>query len=267
MDKILKNTTIVITRAEEQARNFAAQIKSLGGNPFFFPTIAIKAVSDFSAVDTALTQIKSYDWLIFTSANSVPFFCLRAQDLNIEIKPKNIAVIGQKTATSLKEFGLDIFLIPEIPSATGLLKVFSKLNMNGQKVLIPGSDILRSELPDGLEKMGAIVEPLVIYENKTNTNLDTKELSNRIKSAKIDFITFFSPSAFTSFIDLLGKTIVAEIIKNNIALAVIGPTTAQAVRKLNLPLAVQSLKSTEEDLLKGIVKYKSQIHHGASVNV
>jgi uroporphyrinogen-III synthase len=267
MDKILKNTTIVITRAEEQARSFAGQIKKLGAKPLFFPTIVIESINDFTAFDAALTKIKSYDWLIFTSTNSARFFCLQARKLNIEIRPKNIAVIGQKTADHLKEFGIDIFMVPEVPTANGLLNVFSKLNMRDKKILIPGSDISQSVLPDGLTKMGAMVESLIVYENKTNTNLDTNKLSNLIKSGKIDFITFFSPSAFTSFIDLLGKSIVAEIIYNKIALAVIGPTTAQAIKKLNITPAVQSLKSTEEDLLQGIVNFKSKFHHGVSVNV
>lgn len=267
MNKILENTSIVITRDEKQSVKFAGEIKSLGGKPLFFPTISIDAVSDFSALNSALKTIKSCDWLIFTSTNSVRFFCSRANELNIKIHPKNIAVIGQKTAKALKEFGIDIFLTPEIPSAAGLLKVFSKLNMKDQKILIPGSDISRPELRNGLNEMGAIAESLVVYENKPNTNLDVKKISKLIKSSQIDFITFFSPSAFTAFIDLLGETIVTEIINQKIALAVIGPTTAQALKNYHLHVAVQSLQSTEEDLLQGIVKYISKYYHGVAVNV
>ena len=113
--------------------------------------------------------------------------------------------------------------------------------------------------------MGAYVESLIVYENKPNVKSDKKKISEQLKSDQIDFLTFFSPSAFDAFLVLLSEDVIAEIINKKIALAVIGPSTAQAVKMYNLPVAVLSKKSTEEDLIQGIITYiKSQ--NGVSIN-
>ncbi len=61
------------------------------------PTIELApAPTPSAALDAALAAIRTYDWLIFTSANAVEAFHRRAQFHRIPAIPKRIAAIGPR---------------------------------------------------------------------------------------------------------------------------------------------------------------------------
>jgi uroporphyrinogen-III synthase len=70
----LTNKRILITRASHQASDLAAQLEALGATPILIPTIEIIPPASFAALDAALTCLRTYDWLLFTSANAVEAF-------------------------------------------------------------------------------------------------------------------------------------------------------------------------------------------------
>jgi len=65
---------IVITRAAEQAGEFADLLRSFGAEVLEFPTIAFRPPESFEALDAALGRLAGYDWVIFTSVNGVRGF-------------------------------------------------------------------------------------------------------------------------------------------------------------------------------------------------
>src|SRR5271168_2175069 len=93
----LSGKRILITRAPHQASELATQLEALGATPILIPTIEIAPPTSFAALDAALTCLRTYDWLIFTSPNAVEAFHRRAQFLHLTQLPKQIAVIGPAT--------------------------------------------------------------------------------------------------------------------------------------------------------------------------
>jgi uroporphyrinogen III methyltransferase/synthase len=73
----LAGVSVVVTRARDQARDLVAKLEALGAEVIEFPTIEIRPADDYRQLDAALTDLRSYDWLIFTSANGVRFFAER----------------------------------------------------------------------------------------------------------------------------------------------------------------------------------------------
>ncbi|MDO9350617.1 MAG: uroporphyrinogen-III synthase, partial [Deltaproteobacteria bacterium] len=71
--KPLSDKKILITRAREQSTEFTARLKKLGAEVIEYPTIEIVPPSSWKGMDRAIAQLKSYDWVIFTSANGVNF--------------------------------------------------------------------------------------------------------------------------------------------------------------------------------------------------
>src|SRR6516162_9232715 len=65
---------IVVTRAREQSDALASGIRALGADAIELPTIEIAPAADHAPLDCAISNLSSYDWLIFTSANGVRFF-------------------------------------------------------------------------------------------------------------------------------------------------------------------------------------------------
>ena len=75
--KPLNGRRVVVTRARAQAGVLSQRITDLGGVVIECPTIEIQPPNDFLAFDRALARLDSYDWLIFTSVNSVEPFLAR----------------------------------------------------------------------------------------------------------------------------------------------------------------------------------------------
>jgi uroporphyrinogen-III synthase len=75
----LTNKRILITRTRHQASDLAAQLEALGATPILIPTIEIIPPATYAPLDAAITNLGSYNWLIFTSANAVEAFHHRHQ--------------------------------------------------------------------------------------------------------------------------------------------------------------------------------------------
>ena len=67
---------------------------------------------------------------------------------------------------------------------------------------------------------------------------------------KIDIATFFSPSSVRNFLEILGVETVQHAL-----IAVIGPTTAEAVKEAGLEVNIVAKQQTAESLVHGIVEH------------
>src|SRR4030042_2872378 len=114
--KSLAGKRILITRAREQSGDFAAQLKKRGAEVIEFPTIEIVPPLHWGAVDRAMDRLKSYDWIIFTSANGVTFFWQRVKERGKNLRlPSSLKVcaIGPATADRLKQRSVSVHYVPE----------------------------------------------------------------------------------------------------------------------------------------------------------
>src|SRR5207247_10214257 len=65
---------ILVTRAQEQARELSALLAEQGAEPVECPTIRLVPPESWRELDEAIAELRRYHWLIFTSVNGVrPF--------------------------------------------------------------------------------------------------------------------------------------------------------------------------------------------------
>src|SRR5919202_6035613 len=76
----LAGRTVMITRAREQAAEFAASLEGYGARVVSCPTIEIAPPESYAALDDAIENLFGYDWLVFTSANAVEHFMRRFKE-------------------------------------------------------------------------------------------------------------------------------------------------------------------------------------------
>ena len=67
----LAGRRILVTRAAQQAGKLSDGLRNLGAIPVEVPILEIVPPVSYAALDRALGQIGEYDWVIFTSANTV----------------------------------------------------------------------------------------------------------------------------------------------------------------------------------------------------
>jgi uroporphyrinogen-III synthase len=82
---------VLITRSPHQASDLADRLRSLGVEPVLIPALEIAVPSSFAALDAALHQLDTFDWLLFTSANAVEAFHRRLESQQVTSPQSQVA--------------------------------------------------------------------------------------------------------------------------------------------------------------------------------
>jgi uroporphyrinogen III methyltransferase/synthase len=256
MDKQpLNGKRILITRAREQSGEFATRLKKLGAEAIEFPTIEIVQPLRWKELDQAIDQLKSYDWIIFTSANGVNFFCQRLREKGKYRLPSSLKLcaIGPATANQLKEKKISVDYMPKEFIAEAILKGFEKMAIRGKRILLARAKKARDVLPKGLRKMGAEVDVVEVYRT-VRPKGGSKKLKQLIADGKTDVITFTSSSTVNHFAELLKKEDLKKWLKG-IAIACIGPVTAKTAEEWGMKVQIQPKQYTIPSLTQAIADY------------
>ena len=257
MDKRpLSGKRILITRAREQSAESASRLKRMGAEVVVFPTIEIVPPLRWDGLDQAIDQIRSYYWIIFTSANGVHFFWQRLKEKDKCLRlPSSLKVcaIGPATAKALKEKGGSVNYIPKEYIAEAILEGFEKMAIRGRRILLARAKIARDVLPKGLKKMGAEVDVVEVYRT-IKPKGGARKLRQLLTEEKIDAITFTSSSTVNHFAELLKKEDLKTYLKG-ISIACIGPVTARTAKAWGIKVTIQPDEYTLPGLTQAIAEY------------
>lgn len=241
---------VLITRSRRQSGELAAEIRKIGAEPVFLPTIEIKPVADTPQLDLCLSKIGSFDWLVLTSANAVEVFFGRLDDLDIDLPTGelDIAVIGPKTAEALKSRGVTYTFMPSEFVTEAVLPGLGDLR--GKRVLIPTADIARDTLPDAIRQAGGEVEKVTIY-----STIPAAPDEDGLASLRegVDVITFTSGSTVRNFFLMVEQAGMDPCdLPGGPKIACIGPKTAAEARRIGLEVHIQAQTYTIQGLVEAI---------------
>jgi uroporphyrinogen III methyltransferase/synthase len=257
---------IVLTRAQEQAGEFARLLTAYGAEPVSAPTIKMIPPSDWAAVDQAIATLSSYSWLLFTSVNGIAPFMERLKKARRDVRALahlQIGAIGPRTADELRRYGLTADLIPSEYQAEGMVAAMSQHELRGTKVLIPRAEVAREMLPEQLRARGATVDVVPVYRTVLPES-GLSRLKEQMQAGGIDVITFTSSSTVSNFVELIGGTEEARRLAAKTAVACIGPITARTAEEYGLPVTIMPGDNTVPALAQAIVRFYSE---GARVAV
>jgi uroporphyrinogen-III synthase len=250
----LANRRILITRARGQASALATQLEALGATTILIPTIELAPPSSWCALDAALSSLRSFDWLIFTSANAVDAFATRARTLNLSPQPKRVAAIGSATARAAAEAGLTVDLIPPQAIAESLAEAL-RPHVSGASMLLVRAAVARDILPETLTAAGATVSIAEAY--RTIIPKDSiDELSTLFSTHPPRAITFTSASTAQNLVVLLEAAHIK--LPSGIVLASIGPITSKAMRDLDLQPTVEATEASIPALVSALASHWRQ---------
>ena len=245
--------TIVITRAAHQAGELKMRLEDAGFHTLLYPAIAIQPPADVRALDAALRHACRYDWLIFTSANAVEAVARRLDALRLGpdvLQGPNVAAVGPATARAVeRRLGLTVDLIP--PKAVGESLLDALSIPAGQRALLPRAAKARDVLPEGLRARGVQVEVVTAYETALGQGGD--DLPAALHSGQVDAITFTSPSTVrNTLIRLEREASLGVDALAGVAIACIGPVTADAAREAGLRVDVMPAEYTAAGLVQAL---------------
>jgi uroporphyrinogen III methyltransferase / synthase len=251
---------VLITRSRTQASNLRSLLEELGAQPVELPSVEIGPLEDFSELDATLDRLDRFSWVIFASTNGVEavFDRLRYQGRDARALGKvSVGAIGPATARALEQRGIASDFVPARSVSEAAVDELSGRDWSGVPVLLPGSNIGRDALAQGLKDLGAAVERVSAY--RTVTPQGAGREARRILDEGVDIITFTSSSTVRNLLDLLEgdkQSLEASLI------ACIGPITADAARDLGLRVDLVAEEHTVEGLADTLVKHYGEKEAG-----
>lgn len=240
--------TVMVTRPVRQAASLQTKLTALGATTLVQPAIEIEAVDDYSAVDAAIENLDSYDWLVFSSANGVQYFLDRimatGRDLR-QLASCRLATIGPATAAALAEYHLQADLQPAEYRAEALAEQLSP-QAAGKRMLLIRASRGREVLAETLSAAGAEIDQVVVYESR-DTEKPQADVAEALAAGQIDWVTVTSSAIARSLVNLFGDAL------QQTKLAAISPLTAGVLEEAGYPATVVAKEYTTEGLLQSIL--------------
>ncbi len=245
---LLRNIRVLVTRPQGQGSTLADYLEAVGATAILIPTIQIAPPESWCGLDAALTTLKTYDWVIFTSANAVHAFLTRAQSLNLPANPRRVAVIGPGTARAAEEaLKQPVDFVPERFVAESLAAGL-RPHAPGTSMLLVRAQVARDVLPEALIRAGAKVAIAEAYRNVVPESVES--LRDLFGGNPPNVITFTSGSSAHNLHGLL--EVAGLQIPAGTVLASIGPVTSAAMRELGWEPMVEAKQATIPGLVDAI---------------
>jgi uroporphyrinogen-III synthase len=213
--------------------------------------VSFRVPDDAATLDAAIGRLAEYDWIVFTSQNAVKFFDERCRGHGRTCPPGiRIAAVGPSTATAAENAGWRVDYVASKFRGEALAKELGAA-VRGMRVLLPRSDRASESLAEALKAAGATVVAVVAYVNE-RAAASGDEI--RAALAGADAVCFASPSALHNLLDVADCPLIRTAL-GSVAIAAIGPVTAQAIRDVGLKVSVEASEATAAGLACALGEY------------
>lgn len=252
----LRNRTILVTRPRGQAEETVRALAALGGTAVVVPMIAIGPPASWKECDDAIARLGEFDAVAVASVNAAESFfgraILRGVGERLLAGVRALAV-GERTAEAARSFGVTVETVPGDFSGRALAVAIGS-RFAGRKILLPRGNLAREELAELLRGSGAVIDAVTVYSTSGPAGLEAGSIVRRVLGGEFDVVTFASPSAAKNFCSLFVPRDLSAV-PDHARIAVIGPTTADAVRGLGLPVDIVARESTAAGFARSIDEF------------
>jgi uroporphyrinogen-III synthase len=197
-DKPLAGISVLVTRAREQSVGLVDDLTARGADVTVIPAVSISPLPEpeglSEALARAMTQVDTYENIVFTSANGVAFTLqlLEGEDIKPRDFPPALCV-GEKTARVWEDAGGRVGGVPERYTAEALLDSLGE-DLSGRTFLIMRPEVVKTELGQAMRRRGAAVDEVIIYRTVAPEK-GSEKLRELLEEGKPDVVFFASPSA------------------------------------------------------------------------
>jgi uroporphyrinogen-III synthase len=254
----LSGVRVLVGRARHQASTLSRELRKLGATVTEIPFIEIRQPRSFKPLDSALTNLAGYDWLILTSVNGVEAMWDRLAKLRLPktgLKHLRIAAIGPATTKAIEQRGGKVAVVPREYVAESVVRSLRR-RVRGKRVLLVRAKVARDVIPRELRRAGAHVDVVEAYETVV-PNSSRPRLRSLLGNPRRtpDVVTFTSSSTVRNFVALVGTH---NTSLDGIRLASIGPVTSSTLRELGLRVDIEAKEFTIPGLAEAIVRGVAQ---------
>jgi len=252
---------VLVPRTKEQAGDMTDRLRSHGASSHEVPTISVEPPRSPAQMERSVKGLVDgrYQWLVFTSANSVRAIWEKFQEFGLDSRAFSgvkIACVGDATAEKVRSFGITPDLVPSgEQSSDGMLEDFPPYDdvldpVN--RVLLPRADIATETLSAGLTERGWETDDVTAYRTvrAAPPPADTREM---IKTGGFDAVCFTSSSTVRNLVGIAGKP------HSRTLVSCIGPKTAETAAEFGLRVDVRPDKPDIVMLVDALAAHVSKL--------
>jgi uroporphyrinogen-III synthase len=252
----LSGKRIAVTRAREQASELSGKLSELGAAVVELPLIQISKEIDKETLADVLSELGSYDWIVFTSANGVRFFFEEFYRIFEDVRALGMlrfASVGETTTKAIVEQHIRVECQPKVATAEALAdELVATGSLDSAKVLVITGSQNRDTIIKKLEEARAIVDQLQVYKTE-KTDLRDNDAAADFRAKGADAILFASSSAVQSFTDQAASLKLEKKAVRPIA-GSIGPQTSETMKKVGMPVDFEAKNPSLDALVEALVK-------------
>ena len=249
----LKGKVFVSTRPAGRSEKLKELIAAQGGTVLEMPMIAIRKTQLSADQKEAFIHLDRFDWIVFTSSNSVQhFFARLGEQTGGFLLPAQIrvAVIGKPTASALEAYGCSADYISKDGTGEGFAEELREaFSGKGYHVLFPAGNLARGIIADSLQETAGVTR-VNVYQTLIPRDID-RDVLKRVIEGRYDMIVFTSKSGVDNFC----RVVDGKVDLLTLRIACIGRTTAGAVMQSGIQPLVVATKMDSEGIAEAIMDY------------
>ncbi len=250
----LSGMRVLLTRPKELISSMAEKLRDKGAEVLEIPTIEIVPAQSSHLLSECFENIRTYDWIVFTSQAGVRIFFEKMKEYGIDVRAlyrAGFAVIGEGTKKALESFGIFADVMPDVYDGVSLGRALAVQDVKNKKILLPRAEKGNQELVPILEEAGASVQDLPVYRTVCR---DVSEIpvsiKDEIESGRVSCAAFTSSSTVEGFVKAAG-----EMDFSRVKAACIGRQTAETAKRYGMECYVSD-KAAIDSLVRLIERMK-----------
>lgn len=234
----LAGKTILVLRPSGQQESLTQKLRTLGAEVTQVPAVEIGPSPDPQWMIDALSDQRSYAWIVFTSANGVDAV---SEAGLLPRGDSRVAAIGPATKRRLEELGVDVAWMPSSFTTESLAE---ELRGTG-RVLLLRADVADRRLEQRLADRGFAPTRVDAYSISPADPAGIKAAA----ASNPDVTVFTSASIVASYVAAVGP-------KGHSGEACsIGPETSKALAAAGIPVTIAADPHTAEGIVAAIVRH------------
>lgn len=264
-DRPLGGLKIAVTRPKDRISTLSEKLVILGAEVVMMPTVRTETIKDNILLEQAISDIRRFDYVAFTSPAGVKVFFDKLKIMKKDIRELGIikfAAIGPATKAVIEKMGILVDLMPSVYSGESLGTMIADESAKWgikigrePEILIPRAKVGTDEVIRPLQEAGIKYADIPIYD--TFEGCDAEELTEHerlvdFSSEEVDYVAFTSASTVRGFVDMSG---LREF--TGVKAVCIGEKTAEEARKHQMQIFVAK-QATVDSMVECLLDLKHE---------
>ena len=259
----LRGLTFLNTRDAQGAERLTRLLVKTGGRVIEKPMLVFAPPVSWEPFDSRLADLQQGDWVIFTSATAVRSTLARLKTLNkdmLALSVAKVAAVGKSTATTLRDVGLMVDLVPERFQAEELLEALIPLLQQDDRVWFPRAEKGRETLVEGLRAHGVHVDMTPVYRTVPPEG-GLGQVAEMMRKKEVDWLLFTSSLTVEHFLNKLQQEPDGTKLASHCRVGCIGQITAQTAKDNGLKVEVVPEQQDLPGLVEALIAHVRSDNH------